>query len=341
MKNVPRKHHFVQAEHLRQFVNDEGFLWIHGKDGRTFPASPEGIFKKKDLNSFETLDGINTSFENLATRVENECWPALVRVIERENVANSDLDAITFYLSFSRMRNPSFQEGTLENHWQVVETTAKLMDAQGKFDDIAPNPISPNKSVSELIDAGELSIEINNSEYLRHIKEMTEKFSNLLLNGFRWSVVKSPRGRVIISDHPLTYLHPGEHPGAYGIVPGGKTCEIAFPISKNHYLLGMWGDGLEDFESENVVDELNKRQAIFANRHIAGSNNKKWIRVLAKLYSRFGFQTVCDRIGPLDGGYQITRMGVYQLPGTKTFKGSHPLEKTVPVRKIKREYGTN
>jgi hypothetical protein len=77
--NQPRKHHYVQAQHLRQFSDQNGLLHLYSKDGTTFNATPEGVFKKKDLNTFDGPSGINTSFEGLVTEVENACWPTLTK----------------------------------------------------------------------------------------------------------------------------------------------------------------------------------------------------------------------------------------------------------------------
>ncbi|MCF6287360.1 MAG: DUF4238 domain-containing protein [Candidatus Hydrogenedentes bacterium] len=328
MQKQPRKHHFVQAEHIRQFVSDDGIVWIYGKDGKQFHATPEGIFKKKDLNSFDAPDGLDTSFESFVTKIENECWPAIKRTIEKEIIEQADVDRITTYVSLSRMRNPSVQAGIIESRKQILNSTARIMDSRGKFDDIGPNPIDPDRSVSELLDSGSLVFNINNSVYLESVLHMVETFQKVLANGFRWCLVKSPRNRVVLSDHPLTYLHPGKHPGAYGITPGGKSCEMAFPLSKGLYLLGLWENEIDNIECEDTVDELNKRQAIFANRHIASCHKRKWLRNLATRYRSFGFQMLSDSVGPIGETYHIMRSGVYQLPGTKLFKGTHPLVTT-------------
>lgn len=334
MPKPPRKHHYVQAQHVRQFTNEDGIVWVFGKDGSRFHGTPEGVFKKKDLNSYDAPHGLDTTFEEYITSIENACWPAFKRIIETERFDPEDTVLIASYLSLSRMRNPTVQTGILQQHQSILDTTARLLDANGKFDDIGPNPIRPRASMTDLLDDGTIVFEVNNAEYLKSVMQMVEPFARLLANGFKWSIVKSERQRVMISDHPLTYLHPGEHPGLYGIVPGGKTCEIAFPISKSIYLLGMWEDGIEDVSSEDIVDELNKRQAIFANRHVASCHNRNWVRSLAMRNRHFGFQTVTDRVGPLNGSYHITRVGVYELPGRKRFKGTHPLERTVSVRRL-------
>lgn len=334
MSSIPRKHHYVQAEHLRQFVDDTGLLWVYSKDGKQFHGTPEGLFKQKDLNSFEGDQGLDTSFEEFCSKIERECWPALKQCLVDERIDASNLERLTFYLAHSRMRNPSFQNGIIGHYKQMLETTAKLMDANGDFDS-DPNPLDPTKSLTDLLEEGTIEFEVNNYKYLEVMAEQTRHFAGTLLRGFRWCLVHSPHNRVIISDHPLTYVHPAENPGAYGIPPGGKSCEMAFPLSKSTYLVGLWERQIEDFESEDVVDELNKRQAIFANRHVASCHRKRWVGSLTARFKSFGFQTVNDRIGPLNGGYQIMRMGVYPLNKSAVI-ARHPLEATTSIANLHR-----
>lgn len=306
---------------------------MFAKDGSIFPATPEGIFKKKDLNSFNGPNGLDTSFEHYVTKIENECWPAISRTIEKSIVDPSDIVQITGYLALSRVRNPTVQLGIIERKRLFLDSTARLMDAHGDFDELGPNPVSPHETVTELLDSGALMFEVDNSEFLRAVVQMIQPFAEVLYRGFSWSLVFSPRGRVLISDHPLVFLHPGEDFGLYGIPPGGETCEVSFPLSKSIYLLGLWGEQIPNVESEDIVDELNRRQSLFANRHIAGPTSRKAIRNLAMRYSGFGYQTVASRVGPLGSEYHVINAGVYRLPNSRPFHGLHPLAKTTSVRK--------
>jgi len=325
--NKPRKHHFVQAEHLRQFVNDEGFLWIYAKSGKQFSGTPEGIFKKKDLNSFKGISGLDTSFEDYITEIENDCWPAIKRTILNEKITQQDIPNLATYLSLSKFRNPSLQKGIVDFHHQLVNSEIGILEGQGQFDSLRPNPIDPTKSLSHLIAEGTVVIGINNIVYIKAVIQQLEQFQNLLANGFKWCLVKSTRNRFILGDHPLTYVHPGRDPGAYGIPPGGKTCEMSFPLSKSICLVGFWEKQIGDFESEDVVDEINKRQAIFACRQIASSYKNNNLEGLVRRYKKHGFQTKSDVLGP----YHLLRSGIYILQGEKAVREMHPLIQTIPI----------
>lgn len=336
----PRRHHFVQAAHIKQFADANGRIWVYGKDGATFQTSAEGIFAKRDLNSYDTPEGIDATAETFITQFENDSFPALLRTISSEEIRDDDLVHLTAYLAVSRIRNPGFQAGVIESHRATVETTAKMMDQHGKFDELGPPPFGGGRSLSELLTDGTIQIDINNSVYLRLIFDLAERAQILLLNGFRWSLVKSPRGRVLISDHPFTFVHPGKDFGAYGSPMGGSGCEVAFPLSKNLYLLGAWEKQLSDSSSEDDVDELNKRQAIFANRHIASAYPSRRWRELSMRYRRWGFQTRVDVIGGPTDSCQIVRSKVFPIRGTQTKPGKNPVLQTRPIATRKRSVGS-
>lgn len=329
----PRKHHFVQAEHLRQFVGKDDLLHVYSLDGKQFLEKPAGIFKKKDLNSFEGPNGLDTSFEGLVTDVENACWPIINGILERETVEDSDLDGLATYIALSRVRNPTMQAAIIEQHRQIVVSTASIMDRVGHFDELGPNPIDRSKTLSELISSGLVQIDINNSVYLDALRHMMEPFIEVLVGGFRWGLVKSSHERVLISDHPVTFLHPGREYGAYGIPPGGTGCEVAFPLSKSVYLLGLWKTDVGVHSSEGAIDELNMRQSIFANQHIAASHHRSGWRRLANRFSGFGYYTDCSCMPSGDGSFHFMRSGVFKLNYDRSYVGKHPTTKTRPISK--------
>lgn len=334
--STPRRHHFVQAAHIRQFADDSGKISVYAKDGNKFPTTPEGIFVQRDLNSYETPEGVDTRVEKLITVFENETFPSILRTIGHGRIEEIDLPSLTAYLAISRMRNPSFQAGVIELHRRHIDTVAKMMDRQGRFDEIGPCPFEDGRRLSDLLDDGTFQIEINNSVYLRQIFDLAEQIQSLLVNDFRWSLIRSARGRVLISDHPFVFVHPAKDFGAYGLPMGGSGCEVSFPLSKNFYLFGAWEDQLRDCTDEDQVDELNKRQAIFANRHIASEHaSRKW-QELSLRYKHWGFQTRVDVLGGPMQSYQIIRGNVFPIGQVPTKVRYNPLLKTRRIAKRKR-----
>ena len=329
-----RKHHFVQAAHIDQFVNDEGVVWVYSNQGNCFDSSPRGIYFQNDLNSYETPEGLDSQFEDLVTSFEKDTFPAIARTAKQGGLAEEDIAAVTAYLALSKVRNPSLQRGVIDWYKNSVTSFAKISDQHGEYDEIGDFPGHSGKSITQLLDEGIVEFDINNSVYLDKIFGMTQNTHRVLYLRFKWSLVRSPRNRVVISDHPFTHVHPGEHFGVYGIPMGGDECEVAFPLSSEYYLLGLWGRQVKDIESEDVIDELNKRQAIFANRHLAASAQNRNYGELIMRYRSHGFRTRADVVEAPDGHYHMIAGGVFPLNDHKKVKGEHPLTRTKSVTRI-------
>lgn len=324
----PRKHHFVQAAHIRLFTQGNGTVSVYSKDGKKFQMTPEGLFKKRDLNSYRSEAGLNSDFEEFVTEIENRTFPAVARIAGSGSIAADDLVPVTAYLALSRIRNPSIQAGVINWHRNVVKSSIKIIEKGEKLRPIDFMGDGKERSVSELIEDGLLDIEINNSVYLSKILKLTRITHALLLNGFGWGLVFSPNNNVAISDHPLTVCHPGVDFGVYGIPPGGDKCEVAFPICRNTYLLGIWGHGFSDIASESIVRELNIRQSIFASRHLASSSASSDLEDMTREFREWSYRTRADTIPHPNGAFQIIRSGVFLNSDTAATKQQSPMLRT-------------
>ncbi|MBL4855204.1 MAG: DUF4238 domain-containing protein [Robiginitomaculum sp.] len=333
MPNPPRKHHFVQAAHIEQFINAGGTLSVYSKNGEDFPGTPKSIFKKRDLNSFVSPDGLDTSFENFVTKRENISFPAIKRISLKREISLEDLPLVIAYLSLSLIRNPTVQIGVVELHRLCAVASAKIMDKNGMFG-IPPESLGQGKSMADLIDEGILDFDINNIVYLKYFSEMIEAVFRVLIGGFKWSLLQSPSGNVAISDHPLTFLTPGMDYRAYGIPMGGQNCEIAFPISKHLYLIGRWGDPFQNSDSELAVEQLNMRQAVFANRQVASSEPNSIIKGLVSNYCAIGFQSKANGIEMGDGTPIMLRRGVFPLTQCSTVNCYEFMREVVPLSRL-------
>lgn len=310
--NQPRQHHYVQSAHIRNFQSDAGKLTVYAKGGGVFVSSSGKVFKKRDLNTFETPHGLNTSFEDQISVYENHTFPAIARLAKIKTLNTSDLEPITNYLALSLIRNPTVQRGVVQTHYETAKATARILEAIGKIPPI-PASFGEGKTLTSMIDDGLIQLDISNSVYLEHFVPMLEQCTNILMKSFRWSLLHSLQENVIISDHPLTFIIPGKEYGAYGIPLGGKGCEVAFPISKCLYLVGSWEKPFRNSYSEQAVRQLNLRQIIYANRHIASARSSEIVERQVKQYSQIGYQMRIDALPTEEGTAVVSRRGVYPL----------------------------
>lgn len=308
----PRKHHFIQQAHLALFQADGGALSICGKDGRRFEASAANVFAERDLYAHGSGEDFSVEFERLLARVEGELFPAVEEVATRGLLPRACEEPIKFYMALSVLRNPVVRQAALSMHRHAVHSVMRIMEAKGELERFTgPGELS-GKHISELVDEGKVEISIDNSRYLDAFQKMLETQTNLV-RAFTLSVLTSPSARVAIGDQPLTYFHPGMDFGAYGPPFGGGNCELTFPISKNICLVGTWGDALPfpASESENAVYQVNRRQAIFATRHLATAHRSKKLEGLMTRYKHICFKTDVSSVPSSNGTMIIMRRNIF------------------------------
>ena len=84
--NRPRRHHFVPEMLLRNFCDDEGFLWVGDRRrGKCYRSKPGKVFVKKNLNTSHVWKQGTDSYEyeQVLARIESDANPALSSVIQQ------------------------------------------------------------------------------------------------------------------------------------------------------------------------------------------------------------------------------------------------------------------
>jgi hypothetical protein len=286
-----RKHHFVQQAHLSLFEDESQLLTVGGKDGSRFRPSTGSIFAERDLYAYET-EGVTTSeFEDRLTELESQTFPALHELAHTRVLTASSLPLIRTYLTASYLRNPSHQAGVIAMHQHSVKAALRILEAQGLVSRF-PNDGTPfgGRTVSELVDAGLVVVEINNAKFLDAMLHVFDGTLNLV-SGFELSLLSSPEGRIAIGDHPLTFMHPTIDFGPYGIPLGGGSCELTFPVSKHLSLVGRWKEALSSSEKTQAVNQVNRRQVLFASKHVAIGAELGEVEKMLGRYAKVSFGT--------------------------------------------------
>jgi hypothetical protein len=305
----------VQQAHLRLFEDSSGKLTVGGKDGSCFRPTTGSIFAARDLYAYE-VDGSTTSeFEDRLTQIENETFPALYELAHTRKLTPKAVPLLRTYIATSFLRNPSQQAGVMAMHQHAVKAAMRTADAQGAF---PPFPTTGSqwdgKSLTELLDEGVIALEINNVKFLEAMQQVFET-THHLLDAFELSLLVSQDGNVAIGDHPLTFLHPSIDGGPYGIPFGGHSCELTFPVSKHVCLVGRWQAAFPSSGSENAVEEANRRQVLFATKHVAVEKELGSLEAMLTRYAKVSFKTDVQTILLADGSAMMpTRRGLLPTP---------------------------
>jgi hypothetical protein len=297
----PRRHHYVQEAHLKMFESAEGKLHVCGKDGRRFETSADGIFKERDLYAFSDGEDVNVEFEAGITRVEGKLFPALREVAESKALTPEADAKLRVYMALSAIRSPVVRDGVHEAHVQAVRTFARIMEEQGDLQPFQGGEIIGQRYLTDLISEGLVNVTINNSRFLDILQGAFPRIAEQL-RGLRLSLLISRSGRLVIGDHPLTFFHPCREAPEIGFVLGGPSCEVAFPVSSRVCVLGRWGEPFPPSDSEEAVFQVNRRQAIFATRHVASQSRLRRVEGLMHRYARLRYAAEISTIPRAGGG---------------------------------------
>lgn len=290
MSNQPRRQHFVQLAHLKQFLLEGNYLRVFHCNGDEYPATPQNLFVQKDLYTQKSKGGYSAEFEKTFSEIENRTWSTIRQIIFDERIASSYVNDIAAYLALSRIRNPSFRNEAVRASKQIFLHIANRFVKFDVQDDLKRAACHHGIDLSEMIDQHQHEEVNSNRWYLNQIKTAFDTTYRILSSQFQWHIVRSCQNKVIISDHPLTIAQPGIEYGLEIMRFGGRGCEVAFPISKRLYLLGLWNAQRVNIDSEEAVSELNRRQAVFANERIARGANEGWESELIGRYKHHSYQ---------------------------------------------------
>lgn len=325
----PRLHHFVQKAHLAQFSSDDSKLFVCAGDGNRFETTPKNIFAQRDLYSYWSENELTTEFEARLSAVEQETFPTLHKIAETGSLKDVPDGILSLYMAISLLRNPTMQQGIVDFHRQSALASTQLGVRHGQIKPFeAEGHEWDGMYMTELVERGDVILDIDNSRYLAAFQKMLET-TCIAVSAFGLALLKSERGLIAIGDHPVTFLHPGKDFGPYGTPFGGKECELTFPISKNYSLIGKWQDTPPDSDSEQAVEQLNRRQAMFASRHLASQKRLKSLEGIMQRYKGMSFQTEVTIIPAADGYYTIIRRAL--LPPAERQKF---LDDIVPIYRL-------
>jgi hypothetical protein len=295
----------VQQAHLRLFEDATRRLSVGGKDGSRFRPTTKSIFAERDLYAYD-VDGSTTSeFEDRLTEIENETFPALQEVAHTRLLTPSAMAPIRTYIATSFLRNPSQRAGVIAIHEHAAKGAMRALEAQGLLPRFANSGTAfDGKLTSELVDAGMVDVKINNSTFLEAM-QCVFNTTLQLVSAFELSVVSSSGGRIAIGDHPLTFLHPAIDTGPYGIPFGGGNCELTFPVSKHVCLIGRWQRALPNSDSLQAVEQINRRQVLFASKHVAVEGELGELEDMLRRYANVSFKTDVQSLPVAESGAMI------------------------------------
>lgn len=293
-------------------------MQVISKDGKRFETDPKNVFLEKYLYGFEVNDEMDVTFEEALSATESETFPAILRIHESHAIREDDINLILNYLACAYLRNPVLRDGAYRTLDSGLRAFIQVAEQNGELPPV-PEDIEAfgGKYLSQLIEENIIELNINNGFYLESFVRMLDNILNLLRR-FTIGVVVDENERFMLGDFPTPFLHPSLEPSVYGIPFGAGDCELTFPVSPSVSLVLGW-DGVPPCgaASDKLIEQLNRRQIMFARKHIVIKNGRGVAKKLANRYRQISLKMTMDDLPTPDGILNLGRKGLHPIPAAR------------------------
>ena len=216
--NRPRRHHFVPEMLLRNFGDDEGFLWVGDRKRRNcYRTKPKNVFVEGNLYSnYDYIHGTNSyEYEHTLSRIESNAKAAISSVIEQvrggrnpqlESELNRNLKE--FVIALAR-RTPESQERVFSesegNFEEVFDSVVKDLLKGAGYDVPEQDWFDQDPRVLRMKRTMKANHSANLAAGEHHIlKEDSERFSRE--TGWGVALICLPKRSFVIGSHGLTIM---------------------------------------------------------------------------------------------------------------------------------------
>ncbi len=257
---IHAKNHFVPKSYLKQWVTDNGKLFVyktlvsHRDVPLWKPKAPKEICKIKHFytdtsNGYESDDlerWLDREFENPASKV-------IEKVISDSRMDINDWCILVNYLAAQDVRNPKrffFHTELYKEHMpSIYEETIKSFDNNFKSNCnknkyLGEIPLKLTPIIDHNATKGVLKVETfpERSNYIKSIKNLLSNTSKQL-HSHKWSILKPAKGyHWFTSDNPVIRLNYNGY-NSYDLKGGWNNngANIFMPLSPKHLLFAQAG----------------------------------------------------------------------------------------------------
>jgi hypothetical protein len=233
----PRKHHYVAAFYQRNFINENGQLWVYDRWRQRYTElNPTSVCAETDLYSLKR-DGANDPLVEIKVLGPvDDMGATSIRRLRDEGMV--DRAAIACFVGFQSTRLPSTAKIIRELHERAADAIMRMTAAteermQATIDnyvrDTGKNIDVSAKSLVEAVQQNQLHVTANKSVSLESMVEQAKLVSNFL-ETLPWQILEAPvDSGFIICDNPVTVVPPW---GVDNIGFGIPGTVIYFPLTR-------------------------------------------------------------------------------------------------------------
>jgi len=294
---MAKRHHYVPATYLRQFVDANGQLLVYRKDdpARVLRQRPETTAFERYYYSQIATDGVrdDDSFETLFSQLEGR-WTPIVDALRRREAMFPDAGNLVTFIALMRVRGPAFRDMVELQLGKIVHTEMMTLERAGE---IEPPPMG--LSLEDII------VAIDPHRSLMALAEGLKSIGGLL-ETLHFDVLHNETGiDFLTSDNPVLYYDPRvphSRLRPYTIAGPYAPTELLFPIAPDMLIRGR----------------LRPRRSDIGHRSLADA--RKIVRI-NRLIARFGYRSVFARGA---GQEKLILETAALSPVPKFFRVAHP-----------------
>ena len=282
--NRPKRNHYIPQMMLRNFCDDDDFLWIGDKiREKVYRTSPTNVFVRGKLYVKQDYSEANESYEyeRMLAKIEGNAEPAISSIIEQVRCGrnphldpNLNMHFKEFVIALAR-RTPESQErvfsGSGMSFEEVVDSVSKELLTQAGYDMPEQDWFDRDPGVLELKRTLKSNHRANFAAGDHQIlQEETERFSRE--TGWGVALILLPKRSFVIGSHGLTII-----PGGGSI--GGSWLPIAHDVAVQITAFPERGFRLHlDRKNESVIKSINRETA--AQSDIIAGRSEALVRSL-------------------------------------------------------------
>ncbi len=237
-QTTKKKHHYVPVSYLKAFCGDDEMLAVYRKDAPTEPfrKRPDDVGFHKYFYAQPLPGGYRDTnrLEDRFSELEGK-WPPLVEALGMRDCVNDRLEDVCALVALQRARVPAARDAAEQILAASVMTTARQLEAAGKFP-------PPPKGYEKILDDVVVSIDPHQSihamvQIIQAMGQVLDRVGLVVLHN-------QTALEFITSDNPVIYFDPAVSNEAlrpYGLTPNSDVV-LMMPIAPKLMLFGTSWD---------------------------------------------------------------------------------------------------
>ena len=288
--NTPIKQHYIQKAYLNEWGDSSGEIYVCDlKNGSIRKGSAKSMAYKEYYYCFYDPEHPEQQFELenfLGKEVESPTNPIIRKIISDKEISQTEKDQLALYVAFQKGRTPWFEKFSNKLSEKMDrELLIKMLNSEEEYNEFLKDSaedfaklekVPTREELVLIIEKGKLVFEYSRGHSIQQMVKVALLLTELYATK-QWAVLSPEKGDFITSDNPAVTVLFGKDRGVN---------ETSFPLGPNRCLLidqKKNGEVIFVTESEDGVDEINRRTLLHATNFIFGNSRE----VLEKCYKEY------------------------------------------------------